>query len=75
MADEYRPNAKMYEVTWELDGECQARFATHAADQVEAFSKAQAFFDQHPEHDFLDRARMKMRARDVKDDQEGAPES
>jgi hypothetical protein len=66
MVNDYRPGMKMYEVAWELDGECWSRFATHAANEAEAISKAQAYFDQHPENDFPGRARMTVHARDVK---------
>jgi len=65
MVHEYRPGTKMYEVAWELDGECMCTFATHAANEAEAISMAQAFFDQHPEDDFPGRLGMTVRVRDV----------
>jgi hypothetical protein len=52
MAHEYRPGMKMYQVVWERDGERVATYALHAVDETDARSRAEAFFIEHPEHDF-----------------------
>ena len=52
MAYEYRPGMKMYEVVWERDGKRVGTFCTHAANEADALSEAEAFFAEHREHDF-----------------------
>jgi len=42
----------MYEIVWERDGRCVGTYCVHAANEADALSHAEAFFAEHPEHDF-----------------------
>jgi hypothetical protein len=52
MPHEYRPGMKMYEVVWERAGKRVGIYCVHAANEADALSHAEAFFAEHPEHDF-----------------------
>jgi hypothetical protein len=52
MAFEFRSGMKMYEVTWERDGEKLHVVNLHAADEVGAIVRAEEIFAEHPELDF-----------------------
>ena len=53
---------KMYEVTWERDGEKLHVVNLHAADEVGAIVRAEEIFAEHPELDF-DRNETAVRVR------------
>jgi len=52
MPHEYRPGMKMYEIVWQRDGRRVGTYCVHAANEADALSHAEAFFAEHPEHDF-----------------------
>jgi hypothetical protein len=49
---EFRPGMKMYQVSWERDGKRVLTHVLHAADEIDARSKAETDLADHPEYDF-----------------------
>ena len=62
MAHDYRPGMKMYQVIWERDGERICTVALHAADEIDAQSKAERSLTEPGSNDF-DRAGTTVRVR------------
>ncbi|HEV2160229.1 hypothetical protein [Bradyrhizobium sp.] len=62
MTFKFQSGMKMYEVTWERDGEKLHVMNLHAADEVGAIVRAEEIFAEHPELDF-DRNDSTVRAR------------
>ena len=52
MPFEFQSGMKMYEVTWERDGEKLHVVNLHAGDEVGAIVRAEEIFAEHPELDF-----------------------
>jgi hypothetical protein len=52
MAHHYRPGMKMYQVTWERNGEQIRICALHAADEADARSQAETMLADLPGYDF-----------------------